>query len=80
MRMRRSIAQFEAEFHEETAEERAYRERLRREAATRSRTRRKQKVEKHRNWRFFGLVGAILATTVIVTILMFETLALLMGG
>ena len=79
MRMRRSLAQFEAEFYEETVDQRARREQLRREAAARSRTRRHQRTEKNRDVRFIVLVGAILATTVLVTIVMFETLALLMG-
>ena len=79
MRMRQSLADFEAAFHEETAEEQARRARLRREAAQRSRSRRVEKVQKHGNVRFAGLVIAILATSVIVTIVMFETLALLIG-
>jgi len=79
MRMRQSLAQFEAAFREETAEERIRRERLRRTAAERSRARRHQRVEKHGTMRFVGLVLAIVATTVIVTIAMFETLSLLIG-
>jgi hypothetical protein len=80
MRMRQSLAQFEAAFREETAEERAWRERLRREAAERSRVRRQQRVRKSGTLRFAFLVLTILATTVIVTIAMFETLSLLIGG
>ena len=79
MRMRQSLAQFEAAFHEETAEERARRERLRREAAKRSRNRRQQRVEKHGYARFVGLVIAIVATSIVVTIVTFETMALLIG-
>lgn len=80
MRMRQSLAQFEAAFREQAVEEAARRERLRREAAVRSRTRRAERVEKHGTVRFIALVAAILATTVVVTWVMFETLALLIGG
>jgi hypothetical protein len=79
MRMRQSLAQFEAAFRAETADDRERRERLRREAAERSRVRRKEKVRKHGTARFVGLVVTIIATTVLVTIAMFETLARLMG-
>ncbi len=79
MRMRQSLAQFEAAFREEAVEDRRRRERLRREAAQRSYTRRLQRREKHGNMRFVALVLAMIATTVIVTIVMFQTLALLLG-
>ena len=80
MRMRQSLAQFEAAFREQTVEDRVRRDRLRQEAVVRSRTRRAMRVEKHGTVRFVALVLAILATTVIVTVIMFETLALLIGG
>ena len=80
MRMRQSKAQWERAFHEEMAADAARRERLRREAVKRSRTRRVEKIEKHGKLRFIGLVTAILATSVLVTFVMFETLARLMGG
>jgi anti-sigma-K factor RskA len=76
MRMRQSLAQFEAAFREETVEDRLRRERLRREAAKRSHVRRKERVVRHSNWRFVGLVAAIIGTTVLVTIVMFQMLAL----
>jgi hypothetical protein len=79
MRMRQSLAQFEAAFREEAVEERDRRERLRREAAVRSRQRRVQKTTKHGNMRFVALVVAMIATAVIVTLAMFQTLALLMS-
>jgi hypothetical protein len=78
--MRRSLAQFEAAFREETVDEKVRREQLRREAAVRSRTRRIEKVERHGRLRYVGLVLAILATSVLVTIVMFQTLALLIGN
>ena len=77
--MRQSEAQWEEAFHEEYAEEQARRTRLRRQAATRSRQRSVRRVERHGTLRFIGLIVAILATSVIVTIVMFETLALLIS-
>ena len=80
MRMRQSLAQFEHEFHQTAAEEIQRRERLRREAAARARARRQHRVERSGTMRFVLLVAAILATTLIVTVVMFQTLALLIGG
>jgi membrane glycosyltransferase len=80
MKMRQSLAQFEAAFREEAVEERERRERLRRVAAERSRARRIDKTTRHGNARFFALVVAMIATAVIVTIAMFQTLALLMAS
>ena len=79
MRMQQSIAQFERAFREEAEESVARRERLRREAIQRSRQRRVERVHKAGKLRFIGLALTILATAVIVTIAMFETLALLVG-
>ena len=80
LRMRQSLAEFEAAFHEETTEERLRRERLRKEAAQRSRMRRAQRVEKRGNVNFAVLVAVIITTTVVVTWAMFQTLSLLMGS
>ena len=80
MRMRQSLAQFEAAFREEAVEERDRRERLRREAALRSRQRRVQRTNRNGNLRFVALVVAMIATAVIVTVAMFQTLALLMAN
>jgi hypothetical protein len=80
MRMRQSLAQFEAAFREETVDERERRERLRREAAQRARLRRAQRIEKRGNHNFMVLVLAIIVTTVVVTFAMFQTLSLLIGG
>lgn len=77
MRVQKSLAEIEEAFREETVEERERREMLRRQAAHRSRTRRSQRVEKQGDFRFAGLIAAILLTTVVVTWLMFEMLALL---
>ena len=77
--MRQSLAQFEAAFHHETAEDRARRERLRREAAVRSRVRRAQRVRKSGTVRYVALVSVMLGTTVIVTVVMFRALAIWFG-
>jgi len=77
--MRQSLAQFEAAFHNQTAEERARRERLRREAAVRSRVRRRERVRKGGTVRYLALVTAMLGTTVIVTVVMFRALAIWFG-
>jgi hypothetical protein len=79
MKMRQSLAQFEAAFREETVDERDRRERLRREAAERSRRRRVYKNNRNGNLRYVALVVAMIATAVIVTIAMFQTLSLLMS-
>jgi hypothetical protein len=79
MRMRQSLAQFEREFREEAQESVARRERLRKEAAKRSRVRRKERVQKQGKLRFALLAVSIVLTAVVVTIAMFETLALLVG-
>jgi hypothetical protein len=80
MRMRQSLAQFEAAFREETVEERMRRERLRREAAQRARVRRAQRVKQRGKHNFIVLVLTILLTTVVVTLAMFQVLSLLIGG
>ena len=79
MRMRQSLSQFEAAFHEEAAESRVRREELRHDAAKRSRARRAERVEKAGTLRYAALVAALIATTVIVTIVMFQALAFLVG-
>ena len=80
LKMRQSLAQFEAAFREETVEERDRRERLRQEAAERSRARRVYKTNRNGNLRYVALVVAMIATAVIVTIAMFQTLSLLLAS
>ena len=80
MRMRQSLAQFEEAFREEAAESIVRRERLRKESAQRSRVRRVERTRKQGSFRFAFLSLTILVTAVIVTIVMFETLAMLAGG
>ncbi len=79
MRMRQSLHQFEAAFREEAADSIVRRERLRREAAHRSRVRRVDRVHKHGTLRFVGLIATILITTVVVTWVMFQVLASVAG-
>ena len=77
--MRQSLAQFEAAFREEAADSVVRREKLRRKAVQRSRIRRVERVEKQGTMRFVLLCLAILATTMIVTIAMFQALTLIAG-
>ena len=79
MKMRQSLAQFEAAFHEQAVENRLERDIVRRETAQRARVRRAEKVQKHGTLRFFALVLTIILTAVIVTWAMFWTLAQVAG-
>ena len=79
MRMRQSLAQLEREFEHEAILERSRREQLRRTAVQRTRTRRRERIEKHQQLRFLMLLGSIALTVVAVTWAMFQTLAWLMG-
>jgi hypothetical protein len=77
--MRQSISQFEVAFEQEATLERRRRQQLRQRAANRSRARRIQRVEQRGNVAFGVLVLALMLTAVVVTVVMFETLAWLMG-
>jgi hypothetical protein len=79
MRMRQSLAQLEREFEDEAVLERSRREHLRRTAVQRTRTRRRERIEKHQKLRFLLLLSSIALTVVAVTWAMFQTLAWLMG-
>ena len=79
MRMRQSISQFERAFLEESQADRARREALRRQAAQRARQRQIQHVHKRGTMRFVLLVLVLIATAVVVTVAMFQTLYLVMG-
>ena len=78
-RMRQSLAEFERAFHEETHEDRVRRESLRRKAVMRSQKRKIEQTHKRGTARFILLVLMLIATAVIVTIAMFQTLAYMMG-
>ena len=79
MRMRQSFAQFEEAFLQESQADAARRERLRREAAVRSRDRQLERVHKRGTFRFLMLVVVLIATAVLVTVAMFQALYLVMG-
>jgi hypothetical protein len=79
MRMRQTIAQFEVAFEQEAALERRRRQQLRQRAVNRSRVRRMQRTEQRGTVAFSVLVIALTLTVITVTVVMFETLAWLMG-
>ena len=78
-RMRQSLDEFERAFHDETHEDRVRRESLRRQAVLRARQRNLEKVHKRGTWRFILLVLTLIATAVVVTVAMFQTLYVVMG-
>jgi hypothetical protein len=77
--MRQSLDQFEVAFEEEAAVERLRRRQLRQRAVDRSRARRIQETTKRGNVSFGLLLVALTATVIVVTVVMFETLAWLMA-
>jgi hypothetical protein len=79
-RMSQSLDQFEEAFERESAIEQKRRRDLRLRAANRSKARRIVKTEQRGRVRFSVLAIALTATTVTVVIVMFETLAWLVGG
>jgi hypothetical protein len=79
MKMRQSLAQIEREFRQEMQQDRSRREHLRRSAVVRSRKRHIERELKRSSVRFWVLVASLIATAVIVTAAMFETLYYLLG-
>jgi membrane glycosyltransferase len=79
MKMRQSLAQLEQEFRHETQLDRSRRETLRRHAARRSRLRTHQRRRKRSSLRYWMLILSLIATALIVTAAMFETLYYLLG-
>jgi len=79
MKMRQSLAQLEQEFRHEAQLDRSRRDSLRRNAVHRSRTRTRAREQKRSSIRFWLLVLSLIATAVIVTVAMFETLYYLLG-
>ena len=77
--MQQTFDEFEVGLQQATDLDRRRRAQLRHRAATRSRARRIQAVDKRGNVGFGMLLLALSLTVIIVTIVMFETLALLMG-
>ena len=78
-RLRQTIADFEAAFHEQTEAERLRSERLVREREARTYTRTLAKRHRHGTLRFAMLFVLLTATAVAVTVAMFQTLYLVMG-
>jgi hypothetical protein len=79
MKMRQSLAQIEQEFRHETLRDRSRRESLRRRSVLRSRKRGHEREKKRSSVRYWMLVLSLVATAVIVTIAMFETLYYLLA-
>ena len=79
MSVRQNLAHIERQFVEETLADRSRREALQRQVATRSRSRELAKVHKRGSMRFALLILVLIATAVLVTVAMFETLFLVMG-
>jgi cell division septal protein FtsQ len=79
MRMRQSIAEIEEAFFEEIEEDRERRERLRRHAQQRERRRRAERTNRQGSLRFALVLLTLIATAVVVTIAMFQTLYVVMG-
>jgi len=74
MRMRQSIAEIEDAFFEEIEEDRERNERLRRHAEQRARHRHAARTSRHGTLRFSLVLLTLIATAVVVTIVMFNTL------
>jgi hypothetical protein len=74
-----SLAQIEEAFREETLADRQRRAALERQVHLRARKRVVEKTHKHGRLRFIALVLILIATAVLVTVAMFETLYIVMG-
>jgi len=79
MRMRTPLAEIERAFVEEAIEDRQRREEHLARVQRRSRERHRERQHKRGTLRFGVLVLTLLATAIIVTIAMFETLYYVMG-
>jgi membrane glycosyltransferase len=79
MKMRQSLAQLEQEFRHETQLDRTRRETLRRHAIRRSKVRTHERRKKAGSMRYWVLVLSLVATAVIVTVVMFESLYYLLA-
>jgi hypothetical protein len=78
MRMRQSISEIEEAFFEEIEEDRERNERLRRHAEQRARHRHAARTSRHGTLRFSLVLLTLIATAVVVTIVMFNTLYIVM--
>jgi anti-sigma-K factor RskA len=79
MKMRQSLDELEAEFRQSVELHRTRDEILRRQALQRTRKRRIERRQKKGTLRFWMLCLSIVLTAVVVTVAMFESLALLLG-
>jgi len=79
MKMRQSLAQLEQEFRHESQLDRNRGETLRRHAVRRSRVRSHERNRKRSSTRYWVLVLTLVATALLVTAAMFETLYLLLS-
>ena len=79
MGMRESLVQFEQAFHEETHADRRRRTAVQRKVAVRADERRRARLHRRGSVRFGLLVLILIATAVLVTLAMFETLYIVMG-
>lgn len=78
-RLRRSIHEFEEAFRAEAARERDRLAKLRHDARRRTRRRRREQNLRKGRFRFALLVVSMIATAVLVTVAMLETLSWLLG-
>lgn len=79
MRMRQSIAQIEAAFVEEIELDRVRRQRLRQSTTRRARKRSIERQQQAGSLRFFLLTLSMIGTAILVSVLMFKTLAIILG-
>ena len=79
MKMRQSLAQMERAFLYESELDQKRREYLERNIQVRSRKRHVEREKKKRSKRFYWLALSLIATALIVTAAMFETLYLLLS-
>jgi hypothetical protein len=79
MKMRQSLSQWEQDFRHEAKLDRDRREELRRQAVRRSRKRTHERARKRSSMRYWVLVLTLMATALIVTAAMFESLYLLLS-
>jgi hypothetical protein len=79
LKMRQSLAQLERDFLYESELDQRRREHLRRKAIVRSRKRTAEREKKRSSIRFYLLALSLIATALIVTAAMFETLYLLLS-
>ena len=77
--MRQSLAEFERAFVEEVAVDRVRAEQTIVQTEQRARQRRVERAHKHGTMRFVVLVVVLLATAILVTVAMFETLYYVSG-